>query len=254
MKNTKAAFIVLTFFFTLTCCYRVMFAQRVNDTHIEEQKDIVTGLEKEIEVTAEKLNLRCGAGLEYPVIGVISKGEKARVMGKLGEWYIVYAENGMVGAVSSDFTMVTKLTDAYIPMGDGEQDLTPSESTKEQQELFELINNYRRENRRRILVYDEKLNKIAQLKAQDMVKNNYFGHNSRAYGTPFNMLKQMGVIFKSASENIVYSNNINAAHEKTVGNLTQRVNILNERYSRAGIGVFDSKSYGKIIVEIFIED
>lgn len=53
-------------------------------------------MEKELQqtkyaiVTAKILNVRSGAGLEYPVIGQVKQGEQIKIDCKIGEWYSTY--------------------------------------------------------------------------------------------------------------------------------------------------------------------
>ncbi|XID92866.1 CAP domain-containing protein [Paenibacillaceae bacterium WGS1546] len=46
------------------------------------------------------------------------------------------------------------------------------------------------------------LTKMALDKAKDMYHNNYFDHNSPTYGSPFDMMKQYGINYRYAGENI----------------------------------------------------
>lgn len=46
------------------------------------------------------------------------------------------------------------------------------------------------------------LTKMALDKAKDMYHNNYFDHNSPTYGSPFDMMKQYGINYSYAGENI----------------------------------------------------
>ena len=52
------------------------------------------------------------------------------------------------------------------------------------------------------LIVDDELQNIARIKAQDMVDNNYFSHTSPTYGSPFDMMKNFGISYKTAGENI----------------------------------------------------
>ena len=38
--------------------------------------------------------------------------------------------------------------------------------------------------------------------AEDMAKNRYFSHNSPTYGSAFDMLKNQGISYRTAGENI----------------------------------------------------
>lgn len=72
----------------------------------------------------------------------------------------------------------------------------------EEKETLDLINEYRRENGLSDLKPIAKLQNIAKLKAEDLIDNEYFAHNSNVLGTPFEMLKKNGVNYKFAGENL----------------------------------------------------
>ena len=93
---------------------------------------------------------------------------------------------------------------------------------------------------------------VARVKAQDMVDNNYFLHNSPTYGTPFNMLNNFKVTYKTAGENIAGNSSNSAAVTAWMNSSGHKANILNSSFNYTGIGVVKSSKYGKIFVQIFI--
>ncbi|PEL10796.1 hypothetical protein CN601_12310 [Bacillus sp. AFS017336] len=86
------------------------------------------------------------------------------------------------------------------------------------------------------------LSKTARLKSQDMTDKNYFDHNSPTYGSPFDMMKQFGITYSYAAENI-------AKGQKTpeevvtawMNSAGHRANILNPNLTQIGVG-YDSRS------------
>ncbi|WP_235822083.1 CAP domain-containing protein [Gottfriedia luciferensis] len=86
------------------------------------------------------------------------------------------------------------------------------------------------------------LSKTARLKSQDMTDKNYFDHNSPTYGSPFDMMKQFGITYNYAAENI-------AKGQKTpeevvtawMNSAGHRANILNPNLNQIGVG-YDSRS------------
>lgn len=98
-----------------------------------------------------------------------------------------------------------------------------------------------------------KLSHMARVKAADMRDNNYFDHNSPTYGSPFNMMKQFGISYSYAGENI-------AAGQRTPQDVVtawmnspgHRANILNSHYTTIGLGyVSGGGSYGTYWVQEF---
>lgn len=245
----------LTFtLFSVIIIYGVSYAQR--------ESLFKNVIEREVEVTALKLNLRTGPGLDYPIVGSVEKGQKLEVIGTIDKWYIVILPDSSIGVISYQFVKVTKLGSKSYDIltaqeNEGSDDSSGSTETaleSDAEKLFDLMNKARVENKLAPFTWDETLNRIAEIKAKDMSDNNYFDHNSPSYGTPFAMLKQMDIFFLSASENIARNNSVENAHLELMSSVHHRVNVLNSRFNKAGVGICDSKEWGKIIVQIFIEE
>ena len=49
---------------------------------------------------------------------------------------------------------------------------------------------------------DWELQRVARVKSCDMAQKDYFSHHSPKYGSPFDMMKQFGINYRSAGENI----------------------------------------------------
>lgn len=125
--------------------------------------------------------------------------------------------------------------------------------TEDEQEFLNLINANREANGLADLEVDWDVQNVARLKVQDLVQNNYFSHNSEAYGDIQNMLNTFGISFNSAGENIAGNSSLAKAVEAWMGSSNHKANILSEKYNYTGVAVLDSKIYGKIFVEIFIQ-
>lgn len=125
--------------------------------------------------------------------------------------------------------------------------------TGDEQEFLDLINANREANGLVDLEIDWDVQNVARLKVQDLVQNNYFSHNSEAYGDIKDMLNTFGVPFNLAGENIAGNSSLAKAVEAWMGSDNHKVNILSENYNYTGVAVLDSKVYGKIFVEIFVQ-
>lgn len=123
----------------------------------------------------------------------------------------------------------------------------PVEETAElsayEQAVVTLVNEEREKNGLRPLAADKKLSYIARLKSQDMSDKRYFSHTSPTYGTPFQMMKDFGIKYKSAGENIAMGqrtpSEVVTAWMNSPGH---RANILNPNYGKIGVG-FVSDGY-----------
>ena len=164
-------------------------------------------------VTATKLNVRSGPGTAYSVVTTVNKDEYVRVFAGVGSWYIVQVEGDYVGAVSQKYIKpIYPNTGSSVGSGSssgntssggsGNSSSNTASLTADELETFNLINQERNKNGLTSLKIDSEVQRVARIKAQDLVNNNYFAHESPTYGTPFNMLKNFGVSYKSAGENL----------------------------------------------------
>jgi uncharacterized YkwD family protein len=125
-------------------------------------------------------------------------------------------------------------------------------ATADEQAMLDLVNKARADAGLGALQFDAELLKVARLKAKDMVDNNYFSHQSPTYGSPFDMMRQFGVSFKTAGENIAGNQTVDAAFKAWMNSPGHKANILNGNYNYTGIGIVSGSAYGKIFVQMFI--
>lgn len=207
--------------------------------------DFSTGL-----VTATTLNIRSGPGTQFPIITTVTKNEYIRVFAGIGDWYVVQIEGDYIGAVSKKY--VKPIYPNSSNSGSANQNTQTSSMNTNEKEVFDLINKQRTDNGLKALKIDEEVQRVVRIKAQDMVDNNYFFHNSPTYGSPFDMLKSFKVSYKSAAENIAGNSSNSGAVTSWMNSSGHKANILNGNYTHTGIGVVSSSKYGKIFVQMFI--
>lgn len=214
--------------------------------------DFSTGI-----VTATTLNVRSGPGTQYKIVATVKKNEYIRVFAGVGEWYIVQVEGDYVGAVSKKYVKAVNSSTSSGNTSTGtntgtSNGTTNSTLTADEQETFNIINKQRTNNGLQALKIDNEVQTVARVKAQDMVNNNYFSHNSPTYGTPFEMLNKYKVSYKTAGENIAGNSSNSAAVIAWMNSSGHKANILNSNFNYTGIGVVKSNKYGKIYVQMFI--
>lgn len=106
-----------------------------------------------------------------------------------------------------------------------------------EKELFDLINDYRVANGSSALTWDAELSRIAEIKVQDMLDNNYRDHESPTYGSPSEMLTYFGYEYYRMGENIAtgaFSSEV--ALNTWIKSVKHNENMLDENYTNAGIG------------------
>lgn len=123
--------------------------------------------------------------------------------------------------------------------------------TADEKQMFDLVNQERAQQGLAPLKVNMELQKLARLKAKDMIDKNYFSHQSPTYGSPFDMMKRYGVQYRTAGENIAGNSSVQGAHTSLMNSDGHRKNILNSAFTEAGIGIVDGGSYGKMFVQMF---
>ncbi|QUI25663.1 hypothetical protein HZI73_10030 [Vallitalea pronyensis] len=135
----------------------------------------------------------------------------------------------------------------------GNQNTTTNQSISSgEQQMINLVNQSRKQNGLPALQADNELSEIARIKSKDMIDKNYFSHNSPTYGSPFDMLKNFGVSYIKAGENIAGNQTVDKAHEALMNSPGHRQNILSSEYTHIGVGIQKGGQYGNMFTQIFI--
>ena len=205
-------------------------------------------------VNASALNVRQGPGTTFKAVTMIYRNEYVRVFAKIGDWYVIQTNSDYIGCVSSKYIKLIYPKTSSSSGGSTSGTITKNNGdlTSDELEVFNLINAKRTANGLSPLNIDNELQNVARVKAKDMVDNNYFSHNSPTYGTPFNMMKNFGISYKTAGENIAGNSSNKGTVEAWMNSEGHRANILNSSYNYTGVAVVKSTKYGKIYVQMFI--
>lgn len=117
-------------------------------------------------------------------------------------------------------------------------------------EVIRLVNEIRVKNGLKALTADWELSRVARYKSQDMKDNKYFSHTSPVYGSPFDMIKNFGISYRTAGENIAKGQSTpQAVVNAWMNSSGHRANILNSSYTRIGVGYV---AEGKYWTQMFI--
>ncbi|WP_107951441.1 SafA/ExsA family spore coat assembly protein [Lysinibacillus parviboronicapiens] len=148
-------------------------------------------------------------------------------------------------------TGVQELIDANPQLANPDQ-INPGQKinipTKEQatveQEVVKLVNAEREKAGLSPMKEDWELSRVAQYKSQDMLDKKYFDHTSPTYGTPFTMMENFGVTYKSAGENIAKGQR-SAAEVVTawMNSEGHRANIMSKNFTHIGVGYVAEGNY-----------
>ncbi|UOQ87342.1 CAP domain-containing protein [Gracilibacillus salinarum] len=129
-------------------------------------------------------------------------------------------------------------TDQTTPSNDGES------LDAVRQQVVDLTNDARNRNGVPPLEIDYEVADVAQKKADDMSQNDYFSHTSPTYGSPFDMLKQFGVSYSKASENIAAGQQSpEQVVEGWLNSEGHRRNMLDREVTHIGVGYTSDGNY-----------
>ncbi|MBM7583799.1 putative YkwD family protein [Bacillus pakistanensis] len=121
-------------------------------------------------------------------------------------------------------------------------------------EVVKLVNQERARAGLAPLKENWELSRVARYKSVDMIAKNYFSHTSPTYGSPFQMMKDFGISYQAAGENI-------AAGQRTPQEVVQawmnseghRKNIMSPTFTEIGVGYAKGGSYGHYWTQMFIK-
>ena len=113
-----------------------------------------------------------------------------------------------------------------------------------EREVVRLVNIERTNRGLQPLTYDWQLARVARYKSQDMKQQGYFSHTSPVYGSPFQMMKNFGITYRSAGENIARGYTTpQAVVTGWMNSSGHRANILNANFTHIGVGYIEGGHY-----------
>ncbi|MGM0903010.1 MAG: CAP domain-containing protein [Bacillota bacterium] len=123
------------------------------------------------------------------------------------------------------------------------QQQAPEGISQAAQQVIDLTNEQRKQNGLPALQADTQLSGVAQMKSEDMRQNGYFSHTSPTHGSPFDMMRDQGVSYKTAGENIAQGQPTPQEVVKAwMDSPGHRKNILSPDFTHIGVG-YDSSGH-----------
>lgn len=114
---------------------------------------------------------------------------------------------------------------------------TASNVSEFEKQVANLVNQERQKAGLKPLQLDTKLSDVARTKSKDMMNKGYFDHQSPTYGSPFDMMKQFGITYNSAGENIAKGQQTpQEVMNAWMNSEGHRANILNGSFTHIGVG------------------
>ncbi len=122
-----------------------------------------------------------------------------------------------------------------------------------EQQVVDLVNKERAAAGLPALKVNTKLAGVAEMKAEDLRDKNYFSHTSPTYGSPFDMMKQFGISYSSAGENIAKGQKTpDSVMNGWMNSSGHKANILNTSFTEIGVGYVTDSNGTTYWVQMFI--
>lgn len=121
--------------------------------------------------------------------------------------------------------------------------------------IISLTNASRNAYKLGFLTENELLTKAAQNKAEDMLKKEYFSHNSPDGKTPWSFIQNSGYNYLMAGENLAVNfSEAESVEEAWMNSPGHKANILNKNFEEIGIGIAQGEYQGHtaiFVVQMF---
>jgi uncharacterized protein YkwD len=136
--------------------------------------------------------------------------------------------------------------------GSGSGQSGGTSATSEEQQALTLLNNDRAANGLPALKANSQLTQLARNYAQDMIRRGFFSHYNPEGQSPFDRMKQAGISYKYAGENLAVNTSVANAEAAFMESSGHRANILSPNFTEVGIGVARNASGQVYVVQEFI--
>lgn len=210
------------------------------------------------------LNVRASHGTQHKIVGSLSPGKKAIASEKAvidgSTWYKIKTDT-FTGWASANYLSAYKKAPASTPAPSKKPSekatSKPSVSTSghslnaQEQEMFNQLNQYRKDNGVPVLQLDTNLSKVARNKSVDVSTMSSPSHTSPKYGTVQNLLSTHGISYNRFAENL--SGDYGSASGSMSGlksSSEHNAIMLSSTYTHVGIGYTDN---GSVFTQLFIK-
>jgi uncharacterized protein YkwD len=120
-----------------------------------------------------------------------------------------------------------------------------------EQQMLDMVNHERVSRGLKPLVLDPELVPVARAHSADMFERGYFSHYTPEGKDPFQRMKDAGVKYRTAGENLALAPTLEIAHTGLMNSPGHRANILNPNFGRVGIGILSGGRRGIMVSQEF---
>lgn len=120
-----------------------------------------------------------------------------------------------------------------------------------EKQMLSMVNAERIKEGLNTVKADPELAEVARQHSRDMFQRGYFSHVAPEGKGPFDRMREAGVKFSHAGENLALAQTLDLAHSGLMHSPGHRANILRPQFGRLGIGIIDGGVYGLMIAQKF---
>jgi uncharacterized protein YkwD len=140
-------------------------------------------------------------------------------------------------------------TEEFVELPFRSDKVTTREDLEKQ--MLSMVNAERIKEGLNPLKADPELSEVARRHSRDMFARGYFSHVAPEGKGPFDRMRESGVKFSHAGENLALAQTLDLAHSGLMHSPGHRANILRPQFGRLGIGIVDGGMYGLMISQEF---
>jgi uncharacterized protein YkwD len=124
-------------------------------------------------------------------------------------------------------------------------------ATSPTQQLLGMINEERRRQGLEALTLNPSLNRVALAHSQDMLKNDFFAHESPRTGKLKDRLESADVDFHVAGENLAFASSLSEVNRILFESPGHRANLLNPEFTNVGLGIVNKEDGSFLVTQVF---
>jgi len=155
------------------------------------------------------------------------------------------------GAVNDTITFLTVKPESEEKVDLNFQTSNITIDERSEIKMLDLVNKERQKRGLKILIVDPVIREVARAHSKDMFIRGYFSHENPDGKSPFDRMREGGVVFRAAGENLALAPDVYLAHQGLMDSPGHRANILEPEFGRVGIGCYDGGQYGKMFTQNF---
>lgn len=151
------------------------------------------------------------------------------------------------------FVTVAPDSNERIPLELPQRTISLAEDEAVEIRMVELVNQERISRGIPELRVDAEMVTAARGKSRDMFARRYFSHYDPDGKNAADRMNMAGVAYTFVGENLAYAPDLSSAHQGLMNSEGHRINILETRFHRIGIGVIDGGNYGLMFTQLFAD-